>query len=205
MAPLTELLGPHLAAVVHHRPRGPAVDYYGLAAAAAASWVGLPGPGEPVLIAAGVLASRHKLDLTTVLLVAWAAATAGGVLGWAIGWRAGRGLVTVPGPFRRARVRAVKRGEEIFTRHPVVAILLTPAFVAGIHRVRSRVYQPVNVISAAVWAGGIGVGSYLAGPAVTDVVDDVGTGTSAIVAAVIVVVVALEVVRRRRRRSRRQP
>jgi membrane protein DedA with SNARE-associated domain len=205
MAPLTEMLGPHLAAIAHHRRAGPAVDYYGLAAAAAASWVGVPGPGEPVLIAAGVLASRHKLDLTTVLLVAWAAATAGGVLGWAIGWRAGRGLVTVPGPFHKGRVRAVQRGEEIFERYTVVAILLTPAFVAGIHRVRSRVYQPVNVISAAVWAGGIGVGSYLAGPAVTDIVDDVGTGTSAIVAAVIVAVAVAEVVRRRRRRSRRQP
>ncbi len=205
MAPLTELLGLHLAAVAHHRHGGPAVDYYGLAAAAAASWVGVPGPGEPVLIAAGVLASRHKLDLTTVLVVAWAAATAGGVLGWAIGWRAGRGVVTVRGPFRRGRVRAVERGEEIFARHPVLAILLTPAFVAGIHRVRSRVYQPTNALAAAVWAGGIGVGSYLAGPAVTDIVDDVGTGTSAIVVAVVIAVVGLELVRRRRRRSQRPP
>ncbi len=50
----------------------------------------MPGPGEPVLIAAGVLASKHKLDLATVLVVAWVAATAGGILGWAVGLKAGR-------------------------------------------------------------------------------------------------------------------
>ena len=95
MALLHDLLQLHLGAVARHRVEGPAVDYYGLAAAAAASWIGVPGPGEPVLIAAGVLASRGKLDLATVLLVAWAGATVGGILGWAIGRKAGRSLLTV--------------------------------------------------------------------------------------------------------------
>jgi hypothetical protein len=131
MALLHDLLQLHLGAVARHRVEGPAVDYYGLAAAAAASWIGVPGPGEPVLIAAGVLASKGKLDLASVVVVAWAAAMAGGILGWAIG-----------------------------------------------------------------------VGSYLAGPAVVDVVDDFGTGTSVIVAAAIVAGVGLELARRHRLRSR---
>lgn len=178
------------------------MDYYGLAVAAAASWVGVPGPGEPVLIAAGVLAAKHKLDLSTVLLVAWAAATVGGILGWAIGLKAGRGLLTAPGPMHGLRLRAVARGEQVFGRYAVVAVLLTPSWIAGIHRVRSRVYQPTNAAAAAVWAAGIGVGSYLAGPAVIDVVDDFGTGTSVILAVVIVGAVALELARRHRLRGR---
>ena len=52
---------------------------------------------------------------------------------------------------------------------------------------RSVVYQLTNVVAAAVWAGGIGVGSYLAGPAVIDFVNDFGTGTAVILAVVIVV------------------
>jgi membrane-associated protein len=204
MALLHDLLQLHLGAVAGHRAEGPAVDYYGLAAAAAASWIGVPGPGEPVLIAAGVLASRGKLDLATVLVVAWAAATAGGILGWAIGLKAGRGLLTARGPLQGLRLRTVARTEKVFDRYAVVAVLLTPSWIAGIHRVRSSVYQPTNALAAAVWAGGIGVGSYLAGPAVTDVVDDFGTGTSVILAAVIIAAVALGLARRHRLRSRPQ-
>jgi membrane protein DedA with SNARE-associated domain len=205
MALLHDLLQLHLGAVARHRVEGPAVDYYGLAAAAAASWIGVPGPGEPVLIAAGVLAARHKLDLATVLLVAWAAATTGGIVGWVIGLKAGRGLLTAPGPLCGLRLRAVERGERIFERYAVIAILLTPSWIAGIHRVRSSVYQPTNAAAAAVWAGGIGVGSYFAGPAVIDVVNDFGVGTSVIVAVVILAVLGLELARRHRLRSGAQP
>ena len=49
-----------LALRLHHHFHGPTIDYVGLALAAAASWVGVPGPGEPVLIAAGVFAARHS-------------------------------------------------------------------------------------------------------------------------------------------------
>jgi membrane protein DedA with SNARE-associated domain len=193
----------HFGLHVHHRLHGPPFDYLGLAAASAASWIGVPGPGEPVLIAAGVLASRHQLDLGEVLVVAFAAAALGGIAGWAIGLKAGRGIVTARGPLRSMRLKALERGEVIFDRHPVTAILLTPAWVAGIHQVRPWVYHSTNVVSAAVWAGGIGVGSYLAGPAVTDWVNDFGVGTSVIVVVVILGGVALELVRRRRRKRRR--
>ena len=201
MAFLHDLLQLHLGAVARHRVEGPAVDYYGLAAAAAASWVGVPGPGEPVLIAAGILAAKHKLDLATVLLVAWAAATTGGIIGWAIGRKAGRRLLTARGPLHGARLRAVARGEKVFDRYAVVAVLLTPSWIAGINRVRSSVYQPTNAAAAAVWAAGIGLGSYFAGPAVIDLVNDFGTGTSVIVAVLILTAVGLELARRHRLRS----
>src|SRR5689334_4175691 len=57
----------HLA--VRHNFHGPPFDYVRLAAAAAASWLGVPGPGEPVLLAAGVLAAHHRLDIESVILV----------------------------------------------------------------------------------------------------------------------------------------
>lgn len=194
------LLHIHIHIQLHHHFHGPPIDYVGLAAACAASWVGLPGPGEPLLLAAGILAAKHQLDLATVVVVAWVAATGGGIAGWAIGWKAGRAVFTAPGPLLWLRLRTVKRGEEIFARHPVIAILLTPSFVAGVNRVRSRVYQPINAISAAVWAVGIGVGGYLVGPPVLDVFQDLGTVFSVIVGTVIVAIVGLELARRHRAR-----
>jgi membrane protein DedA with SNARE-associated domain len=192
----------HIHLHLHHRFHGPPFDYAGLAIAAGLSWIGLPGPGEPVLFAAAVLAARHRLDLATVVGVAFLAAVAGGIIGWAIGLRFGRTLMAGRGPLRAARLRALERGEAMFERHPVIGILVTPALVAGIHRVPSRVYQPINAVSALVWAVGIGIGGYVIGPPVLDVFDDLGTVFTAVFVVAILAGGAAELTRRRRRAGR---
>jgi membrane protein DedA with SNARE-associated domain len=188
---------------VRHHLHGPPIDYVGLAAAAAASWAGVPGPGEPVLIAAAVYAAHNRLDITEVLIVAFVAAALGGIGGWLIGRIGGRTLVTAPGPLRKARLAAVARGDEVFERHPVIAILLTPAWVAGIHRVRTDVYLILNLVGSAVWAAGIGLAAFWIGPSVIEFVSDLGLVTSVLLAVLIASVVVVEIVRRRRRRAER--
>jgi membrane protein DedA with SNARE-associated domain len=187
---------------IHHQFRGPSLDYGALALAAAASWFGLPGPGEPVLIAGGVLAAHHRLDIASVLIVAWAGATAGGIGGWVLGLKTGRALILGRGPFKVARERAVERGEQIFARMPVLAILVAPSWIAGINRAPARVFLPVNALSAAGWAVGIGLGAFYVGPAVIDFVDDLGwvLGTAFVVLVVVTVVGTI----RQRRRTRRR-
>ncbi len=188
-----------LALRLHHHFQGPPVDYVGLAAASAASWIGVPGPGEPVLIAAGVFAARHKLDIGSVLLVAWVGATAGGVVGWLIGMKAGRAVLTTRGPLLRMRRNALARGDEVFRRFPVTAILLTPSWIAGIHRVRAAVYLPTNAAGAAVWAVGIGLGAYYVGPTIVDVVSDLGWVLGTALVVLVLGVIGAELLRRRRR------
>ena len=201
--PVPALLHVHLH--LHHRFHGPPFDYAGLAVAAAASWLGLPGPGEPVLIAAGILAARNQLDIASVLGVAFLAAAAGGLLGWVIGRVAGRAVLTAPGPLLSARLWAVRRGDAAFRRYTVLAILIAPSWAAGINGVPPMIYNVVNLVSAAIWAAGIGLGAYFAGPPVIEVVGDLSSVTEAIV----VVVVALGVIeglrRWRRRRRGREP
>jgi MYXO-CTERM domain-containing protein len=64
-------------------------------------------------------------------------------------------------------------------------------------------FLPVNTISALVWALAIGLGAYLVGPSITDIVADAGTaGTIAVVALFILTAVVLA--RRRRRHSARR-
>ncbi len=196
--PVPALLHIHLH--LHHQFHGPPFDYAGLAAAVFASWVGVPGPGEPVLIAAGVLAAKHQLDIVSVLVVSFLTATAGGVIGWMIGLKAGRAVVTAPGPLRGFRIRAVERGEEVFQRYPVIAIVLTPPWVAGIHGVRAAVYQPVNAVTALVWTLGLGLGGYVAGPVVVEAVSDLGLVTAVGLGLLIALGISAEVRRRRRRR-----
>jgi membrane protein DedA with SNARE-associated domain len=199
-AALKTLLVFGLALRIHHKVQGPAIDYVGLAAAASASWIGLPGPGEPVLIAAGVFAARHKLDIVSVVVVAWLAAVAGGVAGWLIGLKGGRAILTRRGPLYKMRMNALARGEELFGRYPVIAIVLTPSFIAGIHRVGTVVFLATTLASAALWAAGIGLSAYLIGPTVIDEVSDLGLVTSVGLGVLIVGAVAAEILRRRRRR-----
>ncbi|MEA2147905.1 MAG: hypothetical protein QOG59_3492 [Solirubrobacteraceae bacterium] len=192
------ILGLAIALHLHHHFHGPTVDYLGLGAASAASWAGLPGPGESVLIAEAVFAARHSLDIFSVILVAWAGATVGGVVGWLVGLKGGRPLVTARGPLRSARIKAVGRGEAVFARHPVLAIYLTPSWVAGIHRPATSTYLIVNAVSSALWAAAIGLGAYYVGPAVLDLVGDLGLVTGVVLIAVVVAMASGEVLRRRR-------
>ena len=176
------------------------IDYIALALGAFASWAGVPGPGEPLLIAAAIVAAKHKLDITPVLLWAWVGATAGGIFGWWVGRVAGRGVMTARGPLRKLRLRAVERGEEVFERLTIIAILLAPSWVAGIHRAGTLVYLITNTLSALVWAVGIGIGAYYLGPAILDILTDVGTATAVGLVALVLVGIGFEVRRRRRRR-----
>lgn len=204
VAALTHLNPVHAHALHHHhRFSGSPVDYSAVAAGAAASWLGVPGPGEPLLITAGILAAKNKLDIASVVLVAWVSATGGGVGGWLVGRHFGRRLLSIKGPLHQFRRDAVARGDAVFKRYPVVAIILTPSWIAGIHRVRSSLYLPVNAASAAAWAAGIGLGAYYAGPPVIDVIDDIGWAGGSALVALIVLVVGGELLRRHRARRRR--
>jgi membrane protein DedA with SNARE-associated domain len=185
--------------VFHHHVSTAQIDYIALALGAFASWAGVPGPGEPLLVAAGIVAAKNKLDIEPVLLWAWVGATLGGIVGWWVGRVAGRGVMTAPGPLRRQRVKAVERGEEVFERLTVIAILLAPSWVSGIHRASTPIYLITNAVSAAVWAVGIGLGAYYVGPVVLDVLGDVGTATAIGLVLLVLVGIGFELRRRRRR------
>jgi membrane protein DedA with SNARE-associated domain len=184
---------------IRHGVPTPSIDYTALAIASFASWAGLPGPGEPVLIAAAVIAAKHKLDIKPVLAWAFVGASLGGIAGWLGGLLAGRAVMTAPGPLLKLRLKAVERGEEVFERWTIIAILLTPAWVAGIHRVGTWIYLIVNEVTSLIWAVGIGLGAYYAGPPVLDVVDDLGWVSVVGIGLLVLAAVAIEVTRRRRR------
>jgi membrane protein DedA with SNARE-associated domain len=187
--------------LLHHK--GPEIDYVGVAVAAFVSWAGLPGPGESVLIAAAVSASKHKLDISPLVFAAWIGAAAGGIVGWLAGLKAGRSVLAARGPLRTLRLRALARGEKVFRRLELIAILLTPSWVAGVHRARARVYLPMNAVSSLLlWAAPIGIGAYYAGPPVLDLVNDVGTVAFIGLIVFVLAAVALSVVRRPRPRAR---
>jgi membrane protein DedA with SNARE-associated domain len=200
--PLVLILAIHLHLhLIHHK--GAAVDYVALAAAAFLSWVIWVGPGEPAMIAAGIVAAKHKLDIAPVVFWGWIGAMLGGIVGWLIGLKAGRAVLTAPGPLHRLRVGVADQGERIFHRMEVLAIIAAPPWVAGINRSRPQIYLPVTALSALVlWAAPLGIGAYYAGPVVLDLFGDLGTVLSVLVVAGVVAIVGAELMRRRQARRR---
>jgi membrane-associated protein len=191
-----------LLALAHRHLHGPSVDYAGVGLAAVGGWAGVPGVGEAALVAGGILAARGRLSLPEVVAVAWLGATVGGIAGWLIGLKVGHAVFAGPGPFRATRMRMLAAGERLYERHGALAVFFTPAWLAGIHRMHSRAYLVLNAISALLWAITVGVGAYLIGPSIADVVSDVG-----LAGVVLVVVVASGgwiATRVRRARSRRR-
>jgi membrane protein DedA with SNARE-associated domain len=196
--PLTLLA---LVGAAHPHARHAGVDYAGVFLAAAASWATLPGLGEAALIAAGISAAHHHLDLASVLAVAWAGAATGGTVGWVGGLKGGRGLLTAPGPLHNVRLALIASGDRFYERYGPLAVLFTPSWVAGIHDMRWSRFLPANGVSALVWALSFGLGAYLLGPSITDIAADVGLAGGLLLAVLFVLAVVL-VLRRRHARVR---
>jgi LPXTG-motif cell wall-anchored protein len=182
-------------------PRGPKLDYVGVLVGAVVSWAGLPGPGEAALIAAAISAAHHHLDLASLIAVAWLGATAGGMAGWLVGLKAGRGIVTAPGPLRRHRLAVVARGDRFFARYGIVAVLFTPSWIAGIHAMRWTRYVPINTASALVWALGVGLAAYALGPVITDITADIGSAKWLLLGGLVLASTIILLLRKRRRKA----
>jgi membrane protein DedA with SNARE-associated domain len=183
-----------VVAVSHRHAHG--FDYLGLYLASIASWAAIPGPGEAALIAAGISAAHHHLGLAPVLAVAWAGAASGGTAAWLAGMKAGRGLLTAPGPMHQVRLALIAKGDRFYERYGALAVMFTPPWIAGIHHMRWSRFLPAMSAAALAWALLVGVGAYLIGPSIADIAADAGLAGAALV--VLVFVATIVVVRRRR-------
>jgi membrane-associated protein len=151
----------------------PLLVYSVLFALVAGESAGLPLPGETSLIAVGVLASQHAgISIEVVIVVTALAAIIGDNIGFALGWHAGRRLLTREGRWLERRRRFLVRGEAFFERHGPKAVFLARwlpglrvvgAWLAGAHHMRWRTFLLWNALGGLAWAVSIGLAAYLLG------------------------------------------
>jgi membrane-associated protein len=136
---------------------------------------GVPLPGETALLTAGVLAGTGRLSLPLVIAVAIAAAVTGDTLGYWLGRRGGRAVLTRRGPFAAFRSRALERGERFFDRHGAKTVFLgrsvpgvrvAAAVLAGAGAMPWPRFAIYNLAGAFVWASTVASLASLLGPAV---------------------------------------
>lgn len=136
--------------------------------------MGIPMPGETVLVAAAILATQGKLHLWGVIPAAAAGAILGDNCGYWIGREFGFRVVYRYGRYIRLDERRLKLGQYLFLRHGgkivffgrFVAVLRAfAAFLAGVNHYNWERFFFFNAAGGVVWATIFGVGGYWLGRA----------------------------------------
>jgi membrane protein DedA with SNARE-associated domain len=173
---------------------------------------GVPVPGETALITASILASRGKLQIELVIVLAAAAAIVGDNIGYLIGRKGGRWLLERPGRFYRQRRQVLETGEPFFERHGPKAVFLGrfilglrvwASWLAGATRMHWRSFVVWNALGGICWATIIGLLSYYLGNAAGDAVKTFGL--YGLAAALLAIGTALLAHRRHRRAQEKKP
>ena len=165
------------------------VGYSVVFALIAVETMGIPVPGETALIGAALLAHDGQLDITTLVLIASAAAIIGDNVGFAIGRKGGRRLFARPGPFHKHRLAVLEHGEPFFARHGPKAVFLgrwvsglriASAWLAGMNKMAWPTFLFWNALGGIAWAASIGLGVYFLGHVAEQVISTAGPAAAAV-------------------------
>ncbi|MGA2843231.1 MAG: DedA family protein [Steroidobacteraceae bacterium] len=135
--------------------------------------VGIPFPGETVLIIASVIAgTKHDLNIASVILTAAGASIIGRMIGYVIGREFGYWLLLRYGGYLRITERRIKLGQYLFLRHGGKIILIAQflpmlrsiaGILAGANRMPWPHFMLTNIIGAFLWATIYGLAAYSLG------------------------------------------
>ncbi len=152
-----------------------AYGYYAVALLVGAESLGIPLPGETILIAAAIYAGHtHQLSVWIIFAVAAAAAIIGDNIGFWIGDKGGYRLLRRYGHYVRIDEPKLKIGRYIFDRQGgkvvflgrFVSVLRTyAAFLAGTNRMRWPKFLIYNAAGGVLWAAAYSFAAYSAGNA----------------------------------------
>jgi membrane protein DedA with SNARE-associated domain len=158
--------------------------------------LGIPLPGETMLItAAAFAAATHRLSIAGVIVAAIAGAVVGDNIGFGIGWFGGYPLLRRFGRYVRLDEPKLKVGRYIFMRQGskvvffgrFVAVLRTyAAFLAGTNRMHWIRFLIANALGGIVWATLYGVGAYKLAGAISKLSTPFEIGFAALAVVVII-------------------
>jgi membrane protein DedA with SNARE-associated domain len=170
--------------------------------------VGLPLPGETLLIAAAVIAgTTQHLNIAFVVFSAALGAIVGQAAGYWIGWSIGLRLLRHYGRYIGLNDRRLAYGRALFRKHGekvvvasrfVVVLRTLTGLLAGANHMPWPRFMIANVAGSLVWSIFYGVGAYLLGHAAKDLAGPVAIGGSAVL--LLVAVGAVLYARRREHR-----
>jgi len=147
--------------------------YWAVLVFVAVESMGIPFPGETMLLAAAIYAgTTHRLEILLVIVAAAAGAILGDNVGYLAGREGGYRLLRRYGRYIRLDERKLKLGQYLFQQHGgkvvffgrfVAVLRIWAAFLAGTYRLSWRRFLVYNAAGGVVWATVFGLGGYLLG------------------------------------------
>jgi membrane protein DedA with SNARE-associated domain len=176
-----------------------AIGTYGawvVGSAVAVESMGIPVPGETMLITAAVYAgTTGELNVAHVVLAATIGAIAGDNAGFLIGRTVGFRWVLRYRSRLRLTTRRLKLGQYLFLRHGgkvvffgrFVAILrVLAALLAGVNCMTWGRFLLFNALGGIVWAGAYGLGAYAFGQTLANALSSIGVFLGIVAAAAVI-------------------
>lgn len=174
--------------------------------------LGLPLPGESLLIVAAILAGRGDISFPVLLLSAWAGAVAGDNIGYLIGRTLGRAVLLHYGRKIGITPDRLQRVEAIFARYGAVTVGAARFFnilrqlngvVAGALEMHWLKFLFFNALGGAVWVGTWTAAGYYLGKSGAKIDALVHRlGAYGLVIAAVIAVLAIGVIWIRSRRAK---
>jgi membrane protein DedA with SNARE-associated domain len=157
----------HLLQAHHH------YGYAALALIVGLENMGLPLPGESLLIGAAIYAgTTHHLNIVLVVLSVAAGSIVGNVFGYLIGREIGYTLLHRYGRYIGLREERLALGRELFRRHGgkvvilgrfIVILRTLAALLAGASQMALSQFMLANAAGGIAWASLYGFGAYVLG------------------------------------------
>jgi membrane protein DedA with SNARE-associated domain len=178
--------------------------YWGVGGIIALESMGIPLPGETVLIVAAIYAgTTHELNIWLVIAAAAAGAILGDNVGYWIGREAGYRLLRRYGPYVGLNEGKFKLGLYLFARHGgeivffgrfIAVLRALAALLAGANRMGWPRFLFFNAAGGIVWTALYGTAAYHLGNKLHHLTKEAAWGLSGL--AVIVIILGLIYLRR---------
>ncbi|RUP00706.1 DedA family protein [Hyphomicrobium sp.] len=159
--------------------------------------LGIPLPGEAVLILASVYASTHGGNIAMVIAAAAIGAIIGDNIGYLIGRYFGYRLVLRFGPAIGISEGRIKLGQYLFQRYGGAVVFFgrffavlrfLAAFLAGVNQLAWPRFLVANALGGLVWATIVGISAYTLGREIHELRGPVGTAAAVVAASVLLAI-----------------
>lgn len=134
-------------------------------------------PGDSLLFTAGLLAGQGYFDITTLIVLCFAAAVLGDSVGYAFGHRVGRKLFARPDS-RWFKQSHLLQAEQFYAKHGGKTIIMArfipfvrtfAPIVAGMSKMHYPKFLVYNIVGGAVWAIGLPLLGWWLGEIIPDI------------------------------------
>ena len=188
--------------LIHHLTS--LIDAYGIwlvAVIIALECIGIPLPGETILVTAAIYAgSTHELSIATVILAAVLGGIVGNIVAFWLGRQFGYALLLRYGHYVHLTPARIKIGQYLFLRYGSSVVFFArfvpilrsyAAFLAGANYMPWRSFMVANMAGAVAWAATDCLLAYNLGKEVAKLAGPVGLALAVVVVAGFILLGAL--------------